>query len=209
MRSILIFAGVYILSAAIAYAAGLQIAAYFYLDDEFTAVLIALALFSVLAITVFAVVYAVQPNVKWLGYGAIGLAVVAFGIAQLPTLADAFAQRSTNPYLGGDEEDRAIAASLLLPAFVMLLVQWPLLRRRWLVAHGLEHRMLWPWLTIVVAWLLALNPLGLELIGNVLRRSSTDWLLGLWTLTVAIACGVLLVLALIEWWLRRRWLATD
>jgi hypothetical protein len=29
----------------------------------------------------------------------------------------------------------------------------------------------------------------------------------LWTLILAIACGALLFLALIEWWLRRRWLA--
>jgi len=35
----------------------------------------------------------------------------------------------------------------------------------------------------------------------------TDWLLGLWTLIVAVAGGVLLALAVLEWWLRRRrWL---
>lgn len=207
MRSILIFAGVYILSLVAAYAAGSQVAGYFFLQEEFSAVMFALGLFSLFAIAVFAALYTVQPNVKWLGYGAIGLAVTALGVEQLPALADAFARRSTNPYLVGSAEDRAIAASVLLPAFIMLLIQWSLLRRSWLVAHRLEHRMLWPWFTIVVACLLALNPLGLAVIGSVIRRSTTDWLVGLWTTIVAVACGVLLVLAVIEWWLRRRWLA--
>lgn len=207
MRSVSIFAGVYMLSLVVAYAVGSELAAYFFLDAEFIAVLIALALFSFLAVAVFAVLYVVQPNVKWLGYGAIGLAVVALGVEQLPALADAFARRSANPYLVGGAQDRALAASFLLPALIMLLVQWSLLRRRWLVAHRLEHRMLWPWFTIILACLLALNPLGLAVIGSVIRRSTTDWLVGLWTTIVAIACGVLLVLALLEWWLRRRWLA--
>jgi hypothetical protein len=207
MRSILIFAGVYILSLAVAYAVGIQLAEYFFLQNEFIVVMFALVMFSFVAITVFAVVYAVQPNVKWLGYGAIGLALLAFAIEELPALADAFARRSTNPYLVGSTQDRAIAASLLLPAFVILLIQWSLLRRRWLVARRLEHRMLWPWFTITLACLLALNRGGLELIGSVFRQSPTDWLVGFVTLILAIACGALLVLALIEWWLRRRWLA--
>lgn len=207
MRSILIFAGVYILSLVVAYAVGIEVAEYFFLQEEFIVVMFALAVFSFVAFVVFAMVYVVQPNVKWLGYGAIGLALVAFGIEELPALADAIARRSTNPYLVGSAQDRAIAASLLLPAFVMLLIQWPLLRRRWLVARRLEHRMLWPWFTITLACFLALNRGGLDLIGSVFRQSPTDWLVGLWTLILAIACGALLVLALIEWWLRRRWLA--
>lgn len=207
MRSILIFAGVYIVSLVAAYAAGSEVAAYFFLEEEFDVIASVLALFSLLAIAVCAAIYAAQPNVKWLGYGAIGLAVVAFGIEQLPVLTDPIAARSTNPYLVGTALDRAIAASLLLPALVMLLVQWPLLRRRWLVARGLEHRMLWPWFTIALAGLLALSRPGLEVIGSVVRHSSTDWLVGLWTVILAVASAVLAVLALIEWWLRRRWLA--
>lgn len=207
MRTVLTFAGIYIFSLAVAYAAGVEVAAYFFLQDEFDAVLFALALFSVLAIAMFAALYVVQPNVTWLGYGAIGLGAAAFGVEQLPALADAFARHSTNPYLVGGAQDLAIAAAFLLPAFVMLLMQWVLLRRRWLVAHRLEHRMVWPWFTIVLACLLALNPLGLAVIGSVIRQSSTDWLVGLWTTIVAIASGVLLALALIEAWLRRRWVA--
>ena len=207
MRSILIFAGVYILSLIVAYAVGIQVADYFFLQEEFIVIMFALALFSLVAIIVLAAVYVVQPNVKWLGYRTIGLVLVALGIEELPALADAFARRSTNPYLIGSAQDRAIAASLLLPAFVVLLIQWPLLRRRWLVARRLEHRMLWPWFTITLACLLALNRGGLDLIGSVFRQSPTDWLVELWTLILAIACGALLVLALIEWWLRRRWLA--
>jgi hypothetical protein len=82
MRSILIFAGAYILSLVVAYAVGMQVAEYFLLGEEFMVVMFALALFSFVAIAVFAVIYVVQPNVKWLGYGAIGLALVAFGIEE-------------------------------------------------------------------------------------------------------------------------------
>ena len=207
MRSILVFAGVYILSLVVAYVVGMQVSEYSFLQEEFTVVMFALALFSFVAIVAFVVIYVVQPNVKWLGYGAIGLALVAFGIEELPALADAVARRSTNPYLVGSAQDRAIAASLLPPALVMLFIQWPLLRRHWLIARRLEHRMLWPWFTIALTCLLALNRGGLELIGSVLRPSPSDWLVGLWTIILAIACGMLLVLALIEWSLRRRWLA--
>ena len=207
MRSILIFSGVYILSVAVAYAVGIQVAAYFFLDEEFIAVVFALGLFSVVAIAVFAMVNAVQPNVKWLGYAAIGLGVIAFGVGQIPELVDAIASRSTNPYLVGREQDRAIAVSLLLPALVMLLIQWPLLRRHWLLARGLEHRTPWPWFTIALACALALDRPGLDVIGSVIDQSSTDWLVGLWTLIVAIACGVLVALGMLEWWLRRRRLA--
>jgi hypothetical protein len=119
VRSTLIFAGVYAVSFVLAYAAGVQVAGYFFLEEEFGAVLFASALFSLVAIAVFAVVYAVQPNVRWLGYAALGLALVAFGVAQIPALLDALALRSTNPYLVGSAQDRAIAASFLLPAFVI------------------------------------------------------------------------------------------
>jgi hypothetical protein len=207
VRSTLIFAGVYAVSFVLAYAAGVPVAGYFFLEEEFGAVLFASALFSLFAIAVFAVVYAVQPNVRWLGYAALGLALVAFGVAQIPALLDALALRSTNPYLIGSAQDRAIAASFLLPAFVMLLIAWWLLRRRWLVAHRLEHRTVWPCFTIILAGLLALNRAGLELIGSVVRWSSTDWLVGLWAVILAIATGVLLMLALLEWWFRRRWFA--
>lgn len=207
MRSILIFAGVYVVSLVAAYAAGSQLASYFFLDDEFFVVTFVLALFSLLAIAVFAVIYVAQPKVKWLGYGAIGLAVLAFGIEQSPALTDAFARGSTNPYLVGGAQDRALAACLLLPALVMLFVQWPLIRRRWLIVRGREQRMRWPWFTIALADLLALSRPGLEVIGSAVRHSSTDWFGGLWTVILVIACGVLSGLALTEYWLRRRWLA--
>ncbi|HVI16724.1 MAG TPA: hypothetical protein VM822_28165, partial [Pseudolabrys sp.] len=70
MRSILVFAGVYILSLVVAYVVGMQVAEYFFLQEEFTVVMFALALFSFVAIVAFVVIYVVQPNVKWLGYGA-------------------------------------------------------------------------------------------------------------------------------------------
>jgi hypothetical protein len=52
MRSILIFAGVYILSLVVAYAVSIEVAEYFFLQEEFIVVMFALAVFSFVAIVV-------------------------------------------------------------------------------------------------------------------------------------------------------------
>jgi hypothetical protein len=140
MRTILIFVAVYILSSLAAYAAGRQIADFFFLQDEFTAVLMALMIFSSVAIAAFAAAYVLVSRARPLGYVAIALAVVAVVIEELPVLAEAFAKRSTNPVMIGDTQINAIAATMLVPTAVMLLIQWPLIRRRWLVARGAEYR---------------------------------------------------------------------
>src|ERR1041385_4180453 len=126
MRPVLVFVGVSVLSLIASYAVGLQLADYFPLQEEFVAVLLALQILALIAIIAFAIVYMVQPSVKWLGITTIALAVIAVVITVLPALADAFARRSTNPGMVGSAQDRAILASMLLPAFTMLIVQWPL-----------------------------------------------------------------------------------
>jgi hypothetical protein len=138
VRTVLIFIVVYKLSLLAAFAAGRQIAAYFFFQDEFTAVLIALGIFSAVAIAAFAAAYVLAPRVRLLGYVALALAVIAIVIEELPALAEAFAKRSTNPAMIGSTQDNAIAATMLIPAAVMLLIQWAFIRRRWLVARGVE-----------------------------------------------------------------------
>jgi hypothetical protein len=207
MRTILIFVGVYILSLIAAYTVGIQLADYFFLQEEFIAVLFVLEIYSLVAIVAFAAVYVVARNVRWLGYTAIVLGVLALIITELPALADAFARRSTNPALVGSAQDKAIAASLLLPASVMLLIQWPLLRRRWLVARGLDHRMTWPWITTAVAGGVGLNRLGIEIVGAAVSQSATDWFAELWLYVALGAAGILVIAGLIEWQIRRRWIA--
>ena len=58
-----------------------------------------------------------------------------------------------------------------------MLVQWGLVRRRWLQATGEEDLTRWPWITTVVAGLAILNPFGLAIFAAALKRDPTgDWL---------------------------------
>ena len=137
----------------------------------------------------------------------VALAVIAIVIEELPALAEAFAKRSTNPAMIGSTQDNAIAATMLIPAAVMLLIQWAFIRRRWLVARGVEYRTRWPWITIAFAGLVGLNPLGIELIGSALRQSVTDYFATLAALIVLCAVGLLATLGALEVFLCHRHLA--
>ena len=61
----------------------------------------------------------------------------------------------------------------------------------------------WPWITMLLAAVLALNPVGLDVIhsaffsGEALSRN-------IWQPIVLTAAGVLALLIALEWWLRRR-----
>ena len=131
MRTVLIFVSVYLLSLLAAFIVGIQLADFFRSQEEFIAIMMALIIFSLLAIVAFAIAYRLAKTVRLLGVVAISLAVAAVVLEELPALAEAFAQRSTNPFRLAGAQDIAIAAMLLIPGFVMLLIQWPLLRRRW------------------------------------------------------------------------------
>jgi hypothetical protein len=49
-----------------------------------------------------------------------------------------------------------------------------------------------------------LNPLGLAILTSAIERSSTDWLSGLWLAVSLAGAGLLLLIGLIEWRIRRR-----
>ena len=207
MRTVLVFLSAHILSLLVAIIVGLQLAIYFRSQEEFIAVLMALVIFSLLAIIVFALTYRLTKNVRALGYTALVLAVAAVVIEELPALAEAFATRSTNPYLIGSAQDIAVAIEMLVPAFAMLLIHWRLLRRHWLAARGLEHRAPWPWITIVVAGLLLCNPVALDVVGSAIRQAPDDMLAAFW-LKISIAVAAVLIGAgMMEWNMRRRRIA--
>lgn len=207
MRTIFVFTGAYILSLFVALAIGVQLAIYFRSQDEFIAVLMALIIFSLLAIIVFALTYRLANGARTFGYMALALGVAAIVIEELPALAEAFATRSTNPYMVGSAQDLAIAIEMLVPAFAMLLIQWRLLRRHWLAARGLEHRAPWPWITIVAATLLLCNPVAFDIMSSAIRQAPDDMLASFW-LKVTIAVAALLISGgMMEWNTRRRRLA--
>lgn len=207
MRTVLVFLGAYFLSLFVAVVIGVQLAIYFRSQEEFIAVLLALIIFSLLAVIVFALAYRLAKNVRVLGFTGLALGVAAVVIEELPALAAAIATRSTDPYMIGSAQDLAITLELLVPAFAMLLIQWRLLRRHWLAAHGLEHRTPWPWLTIVAAGLLLCNTVAFDIMGSAIRQAPDDMLATFW-LKISIAVAALLIGAgIMESNLRRRHLA--
>lgn len=207
MRTVLIFCGTYLLSLLVALFIAIQLADFFRSQEEFIAVLVAQMLFSLIAMATFALVYRFAAGVRALGLAALCLALAAVFLEELPALLEVFKTRSTNPYRLGSAQDAAIAAELLIPAFVLLLMQWRLLRRRWLVAHELDHRSAWPWITMVVAGAVLCNRLAMEIISSAVRQAPDDMLATFW-LKVSIAVGGLLIsLGLMEWNMRRRRIA--
>jgi hypothetical protein len=128
MRTVLVFLGVYLLSGFVAFLVGIQLAISFMLREEFIAILLVLELYSVVAIVAFAVVYGVVRDDRWFAYTALTLAILAIVLTLLPSLVD-IARRGAA--LSGNQ-DAALLACLILPVMAMLLIQWFLLRRRWL-----------------------------------------------------------------------------
>ncbi len=207
MQTILTFIGVYILTLLIALFIGIQLADFFHSQEEFIAVLMAQVLFSLAAIITFAIVYRLAANVRRLGLAALGLVIAAVLLEELPALAEMIATRSTSPYTLGSAHDVAIAAELLIPALVLIVIQWRLLRWRWLVAHNLEHRSTWPWITMVVAGAVLCNRLAMEIISSAVRQAPDDMLAAFW-LKISIAVAAVLICAgMMERNMRRRRLA--
>ena len=96
---------------------------------------------------------------------AAGLALLAFIPLALPALVKTAADRSTNPFTVAIE-NTAIAIELIVPALVAVLVQWGLVRRRWLRLRGEDDLSRWPWIATMVGGLAILNPFGLDIIGQ-------------------------------------------
>ena len=207
MRTILVFIGTYAFSLLVALYIGIQLADFFHAEEEFVAVIVAQVLFSVIAIVTFAIVYRFTTKARSLGLAAAGLGVVAVFLEELPALIAVISSRSTNPYLVGTSQDIAIAAELVIPVFVMLLIQWRLLRWRWLTAQELEHRSAWPWITILVALVIGLNRLSFEILSSAIRQDNGDMLAPFW-LKISLAVGGALIAAgIYESSARRRKLA--
>jgi hypothetical protein len=158
-----------------------------------------------ISIVVFAVAYAFAKRSRVFAWVAIVLVALAIALVILPSLAEWMARSSTNPYTVRIET-LYITLELLIPAILMVLVQWGLVRRRWLRKRGEEDLTLWPWIATVVAGLAILNPLGLEIISSALNPSSGNLLRQLWIVIALCGAAVLVVAALIEIGVRQRML---
>jgi hypothetical protein len=195
------FLATLIVSLVVALLAALQLGDFFRAGDELLVLLVVVTSFAALAIVVFAIGYRLAPRLRTLNAIAATLAVVATALATLPV--ERIAARAGVPSTTGLERS-IIALELLVPALVTILVQWGLVRRRWLRLRGEDDLSLWPWVATVIGGLAILNPVGLDVIGQAITYSSTSWLRGLVRTVALSAAAALLAMLLIETYIRGR-----
>ena len=205
MSAFLAFLGTFLLSLFVALLAALQLADYFAATEEFGLVLIALLVFVTICLLAFvaANVWARQPRV--FNAVAAGLALLAFIPLAFPALVKTAADRSTNPFSIAIE-NTAVALEFIVPALVAVLVQWGLVRRRWLRLRGEDDLSLWPWIATMVGGLAILNPYGLDVIGQAISYRPTNWLRDM-VRTIALGgVAALLAMVFLETYIRGRML---
>ena len=174
-------------------------------QEEFGLVLIALPVFVTICLLAFiaAKCWARQPRV--FNAVAAGLALLAFIPLAFPALVKTAADRSTNPFSIAIE-NTAVALEFIVPALVAVLVQWGLVRRRWLRLRGEDDLSLWPWIATVVGGLAILNPYGLDIIGQAISYGPTNWLRDM-VRTIALGgVAALLAMVFLENYIRGRML---
>jgi hypothetical protein len=203
MAAAFAFLGMWLISLVVALLATLQLGDFFGANAEFGLVILGVMGFTVFALLVFGMTYALARRAAVLAFVALALAAVAIAPAALPGLIQTIADRSTNPYTVG-VENTSITLELVIPALLTVLVQWGLVRRRWLRAAAEDDFTRWPWIATAVAGLVVLNPIGLAFLQGTLKRSGGDFM---WEFTATVtgsALAVLLVMAWIECYIRDR-----
>ncbi len=203
MAAAFAFLGIWLISLVVALLAALQLGDFFGANNELSLVILGVMGFTVFALLVFALAYATARRAAVFAFVALALAAIALTPAALPGLIQTIADRSTSPYTVGIE-NTAIKLELVIPALAAVLVQWGLVRRRWLRAAAEDDFTRWPWIATAVAGLVVLNPFGLAFLQSSLQRSPSD-LMWQFTATVTGAgLAALLVMAWIECYIRDR-----
>src|SRR5258707_15899441 len=146
MAAVFAFLGMLLSSMLVGLLAALQLGDFFNASGEFGLVILGVAAFTILALAVFALAYRVTRRAGGLTVVAVFLGIVALAPLALPGLIQKIADRSHNPYTVG-VENTYITLELIVPALLAVLMQWGLVRRRWLRAHGDEELTRWPWVT--------------------------------------------------------------
>ena len=83
-------------------------------------------------------------------------------------------------------ENTSITLELVIPALLAVLVQWGLVRRRWLRAAAEDDFTRWPWIATAVAGLVILNPFGLAFLQATLQHSAADLM---WEFTATVTAS--------------------
>jgi hypothetical protein len=203
MAATFAFLGMWLISLVVALLAALQLGDFFGANTEFGLVIMGVMGFTAFALLVFALAYFLARRPAVLAFVALTLAAVALASAALPGLIQAIADRSTNPYTVG-AENVSIALELVIPALLAVLVQWGLVRRRWLRAVAEDDFTRWPWIATAVAGLVILNPFGLSFLQSSLQHSAADMMWQFTAIVTATVLAALLVMAWIECYIRDR-----
>jgi hypothetical protein len=117
-----------LLSGLIAGVVQLQLAISFNAHEEFIAAMMLLMLFVLVCAVAFCVALFTAKRVSGVNRTAIGLAVLlALAFVALEALSLSTGSASTT--LG---QDAAILAEIFIPCAIVILIQWWLVRRRWL-----------------------------------------------------------------------------
>jgi hypothetical protein len=203
MAATFAFVGMLLTSLVVGLLAALQLADFFQAGEEFLLIVLVIAIFACAAMLAFVITAAAARRISTLNLVAFWLVVLALVLVSVPNVSEWIATRTGAPLY---KQDLQIVLEILVPAALIVLVQWGLVRRRWLQAAGDEDLTLWPWITTVVAGLAILNPLGLAILASALKRDPADWLWQVWTMVAAIGAAVVVVAAAIECYIRGRML---
>jgi hypothetical protein len=203
MAATFAFLGMWLISLVVALLAALQLGDFFGANTEFGLVILGVMGFTIFALLMFAIAYFMVRRAAALAWVAVALAAVALAVVALPDLIQAIADRSTNPYTVGTE-NVSIALELAIPSLLAVLVQWGLVRRRWLRAAAEDDFTRWPWIATAVAGLVVLNPFGLSFLQASLQQSASDLMWQFTAIVTASVLAALLVMAWIECYIRDR-----
>ena len=199
MAAAFAFLGMLLLSLVVALLAALQLGDFFQAGDELLMVIAAITVFAMISIAIHAAVYAQAKRPSVLNALALALAILAAAASLWPGAAGRIAALSSNRVAEGAGPS-AVALELLIPALFAVLVQWGLVRRRWLRAAGEDDFSCWPWLTTAVVGLGILNPIGLSFAWPALQASARDFT----TLVTAGGAFALVVMGAIECYIKSR-----
>src|SRR4051794_15191428 len=200
MAAAFAFLGIFLTSLIVAELAALSLGDFFGANDEFVVVLAVVAVFTILSGAVFAVCYANLKRARALNWVAVLLALVAVVAVAAPGLVRWIASFSTNPFTVGEEEEVSIAFELAIPALLAVLVQWGLVRRRYLQVAGEDDLTRWPWVTTVIAAFALLSPLGLTFVLASFKQADF-----MWAFMASVTAGTVAALAVmagVEYYIR-------
>jgi hypothetical protein len=150
----------------------------------------------------FAVFDATYPHARGgHTFNTAALAVLAFTVLLGPIGVDLYGRPSSDM-----AREYGWQYLSLVPALIAIVIQWRLVRWRWLAAHGVSEASRWPWITTIAGTMFMLGPAELHELNEAIR----GW--GYFPeITTAVILGEILILivlgvfeASIMWWLSRQ-----